>query len=134
MRKIKVTKTVEVVFEVDDDYFYNDDDLINFVRSSDCQEATREEGYPYNEYILDYDDVKDIKIYKPYDEKKEDGIIDEKNVERTITGEEYANVLRDMERSETCYECGGYGDDYDSDGNCLCEDCPYFEDKFPIVK
>ena len=125
MRKIKITKTVEVVFEVDDDYFHNDDDLISFVRDSDCQEASKEEGYPYNEYVLDYNDIKNIEIYKSYDEKEDAGFLDKKNIEKVITKEEYDKAINEMEKSETCYECTGYGDDYDVDGNSLCEDCPF---------
>lgn len=28
-----------------------------------------------------------------------------------------------------CYECGGYGDDYDENGNSNCSDCPFNEEE-----
>ena len=30
---------------------------------------------------------------------------------------------------DVCYECGGYGDDYDEEGNSNCPDCPHNEEE-----
>lgn len=35
--------------------------------------------------------------------------------------DDYDNV---NDKYEYCYECEGYSDDYDGDGNWLCPDCP----------
>ena len=51
MRRIKVTKTVDVVFEIDDEYLQYDFRLIDFIRNTNCKEVTKAEGFPYNEYI-----------------------------------------------------------------------------------
>lgn len=89
MRRIKVTKTVDIVFEIDDEYLQYDFRLIDFIRNTNCKEVTKAEGFPYNEYILDNGDIKNIKIYK-----KDTDIINERDVERTITKKEYEKAKK----------------------------------------
>lgn len=43
----------------------------------------------------------------------------------TLSKEEYDRLVSQVEADDTCYECSGYGDDYDDEGNCLCETCPF---------
>ncbi len=91
MRRIKVTKTVDIVFEIDDEYLQYDFRLIDFIRNTNCKEVTKAEGFPYNEYILDNGDIKNIKIYK-----KDTDIINERDVERTITKKEYEKAKKEL--------------------------------------
>lgn len=61
------------------------------------------------------------------DELKTIDWVDSKDNHNTITPSDYENYRREREKAERCYECGGYGDDYDDEGNSLCDDCPFNE-------
>lgn len=104
----------KIVFhaEVDDEMFKNEegdiceDLIINFCEMTDSP-TEDETCWIYN------DELKNIN-WK-----------DSKNEEHKISELDYNHYREERENAERCYECGGYGDDYDSEGNSNCDDCPF---------
>lgn len=47
-----------------------------------------------------------------------------------MTEEDYNKFVEERNNAERCYECSGYGDDWDNDGNCNCETCPFYDNLY----
>ena len=114
---IDFEKTIHFHAEVDDKQFMdeskniNEDVIIGYCESIDS--PTDDETC----WIYD-DELKNITWKKSENEK-----------EHKITESEYNHYREERERTEHCYECSGYGDDYSFDENgemiCNCESCPF---------
>lgn len=108
---IDFEKTIHFHAEVDDKQFQNEfgniteDVIIGYCESIDS--ADEETCFVYS------------------DELKNLSWEDSSNKKHEISESEYKRYKEDRERAEVCYECTGYGDDYDSEGNCRCEGCPF---------
>lgn len=112
---IDFEKSVWFHAEVDDEQFkdesgnINEDLIIAYCESMDS--ADDETCWLYS------DKLKNIKWKKSEEES-----------DKMITESEYRQYREEKERAEHCYECSGYGDDYDDKGNSNCEDCPFNSD------
>lgn len=112
---IDFEKSVWFHAEVDDEQFkdesgnINEDLIIAYCESMDS--ADDETCWVYS------DKLKNIKWKKSEEES-----------DKMITESEYRQYREEKERAEHCYECSGYGDDYDDKGNSNCEDCPFNSD------
>lgn len=110
---IDFEKTIHFHAEIDDKQFMdeskniNEDVIIGYCESTDSP-TDDETCWIYS------DELKNITWKKSENEK-----------EHKITESEYNHYREERERAERCYECGGYGDDYDYEGNCNCDDCPF---------
>jgi hypothetical protein len=109
---IDFEKTIIFHAEVDDEQFKNEsgnideDIIINFCEMTDTP-------------------TEDNHCWVHNDELKNITYVDSSNNIHKITESEYEHYRLERERAERCYECEGYGDDYDYDGNCNCDDCPF---------
>lgn len=110
---IDFEKTIRFHAEVDDKQFMdeskniNEDLIINYCETIDSP-TEDETCWIYN------DELKNITYKNSLEEK-----------EHKITESEYNHYQEERERAERCYECEGYGDDYDYNGNSNCDDCPF---------
>ena len=109
---IDFEKTIHFHAEIDDDGFkdeegnINEDLIINFCETVD---SPSEENHCW--------------VYD--DELKNISYVDSNNKGRRITESDYTHYRLEKERAEHCYECSGYGDDYDPNGNSNCDNCPF---------
>lgn len=110
---IDFEKTIKFHAEIDDEQFMdeskniNEDLIINYCETIDSP-TEDETCWIYN------DELKNITYKNSLEEK-----------EHKITELEYNHYREERERAERCYECEGYGDDYDYNGNSNCDDCPF---------
>lgn len=107
---IEFEKTLVFSSEVNDDDFK---DGLGNISENKIMEFCESVCESSDDTWVSYDKVKNI-FWEDSDEKR-----------HRITESEYDEFCDERERAEHCYECGGYGDDYDSDGNCVCESCPF---------
>lgn len=111
---IDFEKTIHFHVEVDDKQFQNEfgniseDVIIDYCESID---SPSEENRCW--------------VYD--DELKSITWTDSNNKGHRITESDYQRYQSEKERAEHCYECSGYGDDYDNEGNSNCEGCPFNE-------
>ena len=110
---IDFEKTIHFHAEIDDKRFMdeskniNENVIIGYCESVDSP-TDDETCWIYS------DELKNITWKKSENEK-----------EHKITESEYNHYREERERAERCYECSGYGDDYDNEGNSNCDDCPF---------
>ena len=126
MRKISFVKTVEMVAEVPDDFFNNERGsdtidtgrLVRWVEDNNCDTLDKE--FSGVDQWYNHGTIEEIRVFP-----KDLEYCSSDKAEIVITKEEAEETLTELDNAERCYECGGYGDDYDSDGNCNCDTCPF---------
>lgn len=124
--QIRVRKEIEIITDIPDNEaarFFgknpSDNDIIQWADNKDV--LTRDEVLQLSnpESWINYENLKGIEII---DKPKELIGLRDKYSEKWI---DY--IKEEIDRCERCYECEGYGDDFDQDMNCNCDSCPFNE-------
>lgn len=128
MRKISFIKTIKVVAEVPDNFFDEDGivpdwNLIQWVNQNEGGYIDNGEGVGYNQWQSGEGKIEEIRVFP-----KDMEYCQDKDAEKVYNEKDIDNILEAIYDAEACYECGGYGDDYDTDGNSNCPGCPHNKD------
>ena len=128
--QVRVKKEIEIIVDVPNDkvenYFgqnINEDSFIQWAESSLGVKTWEEDCEEDPKSWVNYENIKEIEIV---DKPKEMDSLKSKYSEKWVN-----YILEEIDRNDRCYECTGYGDDYDQDMNCNCDSCPFNEPADP---
>ena len=128
--QVRIKKEIEIVVDVPEeevaDYFGENCTENDFVIWADrnMNVKTWEEDVEENpKSFVNYETLKEIEIQ---DKSPKFQAIKSKYSEKWIN-----YITEEIDRVDRCYECTGYGDDYDQDMNCNCDSCPFNEPSEP---
>ena len=101
---VEFEKLIRFQVEVDDNEFKGDFSKERLC--SLCENSKLDETFTVSE------ELKSVRW-----KKENDSLVEE------IDESEIKKIEDERDRAERCYECRGYGDDYDCEGNSMCETC-----------
>lgn len=122
--QIRIKKEIEIVVDVPEKEaanFFGDNPteygLIQWADGNDVRTWDEDSENPQS--WVNYENLKEIEII---DKPKELECLKDKYSEKWV---DY--IKEEIDRDERCFECEGYGDDYDQNMNCNCDSCPFNE-------
>lgn len=127
MRKISFKKLIEVTAEVPDNFFCEDGSIPTWslARWVESNEGEYVEEDNYTQWQSNSGVVQEVRIFP-----KDKEYCRDEDAEVIIDQKEFDEIIHEINDADNCYECKGYGDDYDFEGNCNCNNCPSNRTKY----